>query len=316
MALLAASLSATQAAELASHTLLLDAAIAGDSVVVVGERGTILRRSAGAGTAEAWRQCTAPTAATLTAVSFADAQRGWAVGHDALILATSDGGTTWTKQWQGEALSDSFLDVLAMDGTHVIAVGAYGLCLESKDSGRTWQRRKLTEDDYHLNRISRGPTGTLFVSGEHGTLLRSGDVGATWAAIPTSYDGSFYGVLALDERTLIAHGLRGRVFRSSDDGKSWAAVEISDPVLLATAVKLTNGAVVLAGQARALLVSADAGQTFTRREVGVTTGIAELLELPGGRVLAVGESGASVIETARISGSPTNAAGAATQPAR
>ncbi len=293
-----AGLAPARAADVSSRTLLLDAALAGDAVVVVGERGTILRGSpiAASGSTQLWTAADTRVAAALTAVSFADARHGWSVGHDALILATSDGGTSWTRQWQGESLADSFLDVLAIDTSHVIAVGAYGLFVETNDGGKTWTRRKILDEDYHLNRISRGPSGTLYLAGEHGTLRRSIDAGATWTAIPTSYDGSFYGILPLDGHTLLAHGLRGRVYRSRDDGGTWTAVPMNDQVLLATGILLRNGTIVLAGQARALLVSTDQGATFARREAGITTGISELLELPNGLLLAVGEAGASRID--------------------
>src|SRR5206468_4229578 len=120
---------------------------------------------------------------------------------------------TWTKSWQSENLEDSFLDVLALDDASVIAIGAYGLFLRTDDVGKTWMREKIIDDDYHLNRISRGRTGTLYIAGEHGLLLRSRDQGLKWSRLHAPYDGSFYGVLALDQRTLLAHGLRGRVFR-------------------------------------------------------------------------------------------------------
>lgn len=292
--LVAPALSA--ATGLAARTLLLDAALAGETVLAVGERGTILRSSDG----RTWSEAASTTVATLTGVSFASAKVGWAVGHDALILVTTDGGTTWSKQWQGENLTDSFLDVLAVTEEHAIAVGAYGLFAETHDGGKTWGRRSVIQDDYHLNRISRGPSGTLYIAGEHGTVLRSPDSGFTWEAIPTEYDGSFYGVLPLGSQSLLAHGLRGRVFRTDNDGIDWAPVSTNETALLATGVRLSNGGVVLAGQARALLASRDARESFVRREVGVSTGIAELLELPNGSLLAVGEAGATIIDVAGL----------------
>src|SRR5690606_13888501 len=138
--------------------------------------------------------------ATLTGVSFAThaaPQLGWAVGHDALILHSTDEGRTWVKQYQGDDLEESFLDVLALDAQRVIAVGAYGLFAITADGGRTWTRRKIDADDYHLNRITRGPSGTLYLAGEHGTLLRSADNGQTWTPIPAPYEGSFYGILPI-----------------------------------------------------------------------------------------------------------------------
>lgn len=275
------------------RSLLLDGVIAGNAVVVVGERGTILRS---ADNGASWQAALTAATATLTAVAFADDGRhGWAVGHDALILATTDGGHVWGKSWQGGNLQDSFLAVLALDARRVIAVGAYGLFAATDDGGRTWVRRKITDDDFHLNRISRGPTGTLYVAGEHGTLLRSADDGATWTRISAPYDGSFYGILPLDQHTLLAYGLRGRLFRSADDGAAWMPVVTPQPVLLATAAKLRGNLVVLAGQARTLLVSRDYGQTVTPWAAALETAIAEVVELPDGSILALGEAGATVL---------------------
>ncbi len=273
--------------------LLLDGAVTPDAVLAVGERGTILRST---DHAASWQRVDHAGSAALTAISLApDARHGWAVGHDAIIVATRDGGDSWQEQWQGENREDSFLDVLALDVRRVIAVGAYGLYLQSEDAGAGWTRRQITEEDFHLNRISRGPTGTLYLAGERGTLLRSTDGGGTWQPMRTSYDGSFFGVLPLDERTLVAHGLRGHVFRSTDGGDSWSRIEIPTPVLLATAIRLRQGSILLAGHARTLLVSRNEAQTFTPLDAPPASAIAELLELPNGGILALGEAGATVL---------------------
>lgn len=285
------------AAASAPRVLLLDGTVAGAAIVVVGERGAIFRSVDNART---WQAAVSAETATLTGVTFApDALRGWAVGHDALILTTADAGRTWQKQWQGESLADSFLDVLALDDQRVIAVGAYGLCLASTDGGQTWARRKILDEDYHFNRLSRGPTGTLYLAGEQGTLLRSRDRGTTWARIPAAYAGSFYGILALDARTLLAHGLRGHVFRSVDDGASWALVATPQPVLLATAAKSKSDVIVFGGHARAVLLSRDQGATVSVWNTALTTAVAELLEIPDGRILALGEAGATLLPPPR-----------------
>ena len=289
LALLAAP--AGRATEVRPTMLLLDGARTGPAVVVVGERGTILRSTDEGRT---WVATGGTFSPALTGVAFAgDTAHGWAVGHDALIVATTDGGLTWRKQWQAENLSDSFLDVLALDAQRVIAVGAYGLFVTTTDGGRTWQRRKLSEDDFHFNRITRGPTGTLYLAGERGTLLRSRDQGLSWSRIDSPYDGSFYGILPLEERTLLAYGLRGRIYRSTDDGDTWTAVPNERRVLLAAAVRAANGTLVLAGQSRALFASRDAGGSVADWAVPFTTAVAELLALPDGSLLALGEAGAT-----------------------
>lgn len=293
---------ATHATPAAPRILLLDAALAGSDVVAVGEQGAILR-SADSG--RTWDSVSTPTTATLTGIAFApDARHGWAVGHDAIILSTADAGRTWQRQFQGNNLEDSFLDVLALAEQHVIAVGAYGLFLETHDGGASWSQRRVLDEDMHLNRLTRGPTGSLYLAGERGTLLRSTDAAATWDRLEPPYEGSFYGVLPLGPATLLAYGLRGHVFRSSDDGDTWTRIDLDDPTLIATALKTRLGDIVLAGQARALYVSRDDGSSAASLDFNYTAATAELLEAPDGTLLAFGEAGVSVLEAGRVVPNP------------
>ena len=283
-----------RAAGPAPGMLLLDGAVVGSEVIVVGERGAIFRSTDNART---WQPADSTVHATLTGISFAPGQpakEGWAVGHDAVIIKTRDGGRTWAKQYQGENLQDSFLDVLALDAQRIVAVGAYGLFLASADGGQTWARRKLTTDDFHLNRLNRGPSGTLYLAGEHGTLLRSTDDGVSWNSIAAPYDGSFYGILPLDRQQLLAHGLRGHLYRSSDDGAKWELVPAPQPSLVAAALKMNNDSVVIGGQARGLMISRDFGRSFSLYP-NLTTAVSELLELADGTVIALGEAGVTLL---------------------
>ena len=275
------------------NMLLLGAALTGDNIVSVGERGTILRSADNGLT---WRPEVSPTLTTLTAVAFADdGIHGWAVGHDAIVLATKDGGQTWKIAYQGANLEDSFLDVCVVDRNIIVAVGAYGLGLRSTDGGKSWENFKGQDDDSHLNKITLGKSGTLYVAGERGTLLRSRNQGETWENILSPYDGSFYGILPLSENTLIAYGLRGHIYRSEDDGENWSAVPIATYPLLATGCRLVTGEIVLAGQSRAFLISRDEGEVFVPWPQNQTSGVALLLQAANGHVLAFGENGVTTL---------------------
>lgn len=269
--------------------LLLDVARTPDALVAVGERGSILRSDDDGAN---WQPAIVSATATLTAVDFAaDGQNGWAVGHDALILATSDGGRTWRESYRGENPEDSFLDVCVLDARTIIVVGAYGQYHRSTDGGQTWAAQRLLEDDYHFNRITRAADDSLYLAGEHGTLLRSRDRGENWEGIHTPYDGSFYGILPVSAGGLLAYGLRGRIYRSTDDGDEWDFVANERRVLIACALRLRSGVIVLAGQPRAFFVSHDDGHTFSPWAVSLTTGVAELIEAADGTLLAFGEAG-------------------------
>lgn len=258
----------------------------------MGERGLIVRSS---DFGQSWSAIATPTHATLTGVSFADGNRGWAVGHDGTILSTDDAGGTWTIQSASIAPETSFLDVLAIDVRHAVAAGAFGAFFETFDGGRNWNARTILEEELHINRFHRGSAGHLFLVGESGTLRRSDDLRSGAQPLQTGYDGTLNGMVEAPG-ALIVFGLRGHVFRSTDNGETWTGAEGLPPVLLSAGVQHSSGTLVLAGQARVFLVSRDQGRTFQRWQTDVTWPVADLLEAPDGALLVFGEGGVARID--------------------
>ena len=85
-----------------------------------------------------------PQGNDLSAVTFVDATHGWAVGGNGVILATADGGATWSAQSSG---SDAGLsDVAFPDATHGWAVGGNGVILATADGGATWSAQSSGSD--------------------------------------------------------------------------------------------------------------------------------------------------------------------------
>lgn len=279
-------------APLATKSLLLDVAPAGPRLVAVGERGHVLvSEDDGA----SWVQSPAPTRATLTGVHFHDAERGWAVGHDAVILRTLDGGRSWQQVHAAPEEERPLLDVWFRDATNGFAIGAYGYFLVTGDGGESWTAGKVSEDDFHLNHISSAGGGRLYIAAEAGFLYRSDDAGKTWGELPSPYEGSFFGTLALGRDALLAFGLRGHLFRSDDAGESWRTLDTGTESLLTGALRAPDGTVLVAGLAGALLASADDGETFDARAHGDRHGIMALTLAPDGAVVVVGEGGARIV---------------------
>lgn len=81
-----------------AESLLQDITRIGDRLVVVGERGHIATSDDNGKT---WQQAEVPTRAMMNAVFFVSPTEGWAVGHDELVLHTTDGGNTWAIQLDG-----------------------------------------------------------------------------------------------------------------------------------------------------------------------------------------------------------------------
>lgn len=281
----------SEPAPLAAKSLLLDVAHAGPRLVAVGDRGHVLLSD---DDGASWRQIIVPTRAMLTGVSFADTRHGWAVGHDGVILATTDAGATWSRQASGQDLETVLLDVQALDARHVHVVGAYGKHLLTTDAGQIWTLHRPSPDEPHLNQITAGPDGALYVTGEFGTLLASRDAGAPWEKLAVPYDGSLYGLLPLDRDSLLTYGLRGHVYASSDRGATWTERPTEVAVLIMAGLQMKSGVIVLAGLGGNFHVSRDGGATFTHWQPDAYNGgVSALLESNDGALIVVGEKGAA-----------------------
>jgi photosystem II stability/assembly factor-like uncharacterized protein len=181
----------------------------------------------------------------LDAVQFVSATRGWAAGAGR-ILATSDGGRTWQRQYDGPA---KLYQADFADASHGWAVGTSAL-LSTSDGGRTWAA--LPEpcgliQSVHFVSPSRGyavggapavrtDAGIpVAVGGDGGTssgtgggqLLATTDGGRTWNAVTGApaqvqsacFTGSSAGYL----------GTPGRVWRSTDGGARWSVAFTEPP---------------------------------------------------------------------------------------
>jgi photosystem II stability/assembly factor-like uncharacterized protein len=248
--------------------LLLDIAHAGARLVVVGDRGHILYSD---DQGKTWVQAKVPSRQLLTAVYFVDDKHGWAVGHDAQILASSDGGTTWIKQFEDLKREAPLLDVWFKDLDTGFAVGAYGALLTTTDGGQHWEdvsERLDNEDQYHLNGITQVADAGLFIVGEAGSMFRSADEGQTWERLEGPYQGSLFGAIGTGQpSTLLVYGLRGNLLRSSDFGDTWQPIELKaarGPLEfgLSSAALLADGSLVLVGNGGSVMRSTDDGLTF------------------------------------------------------
>lgn len=302
---------ANQPAELeplAATSLLLDVGLAGKRMVAVGERGHVLLSDDQGAT---WRQANSvPTRVMLTAVFFADADYGWAVGHDETILNTMDGGETWVRSHFAPEAQQPLLDLWFANRVSGIAVGAYGAYFTTNDGGRTWSGARFapapsatktatgqsipddTEPppDYHLNRIV-GVGNRLYIAAEGGQLYRSDDRGAHWRALPSPYEGSFFGLVPIRGEGLLAFGLRGHLYKSPDAGETWTKLETGTTAMLTDGVAINDLRVIIGGLAGVLLVSGDAGESFRLTQQDDRKGVSALLPGPAGAVVVAGEGG-------------------------
>ncbi|MEI6893090.1 MAG: YCF48-related protein [Colwellia sp.] len=280
---------------LASKSLLLDIALVGeDKVVTVGHHGHILLSSDGI----SWQQSNVPVQATLTSVFFLNDQLGWAVGHDATILHSNDGGLNWQIQQFLPALEKPLFDIYFKNSQQGIAVGAYGQIYRSENGGKTWQaefhQELLLADDIeyldelrsedeaayldeisfilpHFNDIV-AEGNALFLLGEAGFLAKSTDYGITWQQFDSFYQGSFFSFARTQSGSFLVAGLRGHVFRAVFDNMTntkktvaqWHEIATDTTALLNDFVFANDERIFILGNNGTLLVSTDDGEHFSK----------------------------------------------------
>jgi photosystem II stability/assembly factor-like uncharacterized protein len=284
-------------ARLASRSLLLDVAAADDRLVAVGERGHILWSEDRGAT---WTQAEVPTRATLTGVFMLDRNVGWAVGHDAVVLRTGDGGRTWELQRSAPEEERPLFDVHFADATHGFAIGAYGAFLVTENGGVTWDERPIGDQDVHLHHVSRAPSGALFIAAEAGMLFRSDDGGKSWKELESPYAGSLFATVPLGGESLLLLGLRGHLFRTDDGGGSWAVVDSGTEAMLTGGVALDGGRVVLTGLAGVVLVSEDGGRSFALHQQATRQGIVAVAPAGEGSLVLAGEFGVRALAATEL----------------
>jgi photosystem II stability/assembly factor-like uncharacterized protein len=148
---------------------------------MVGEYGRI-RVSDNRGVS--WREIKSPTKMSLMSVAFKDSSNGVAVGLNGVILASHDGGETWTQEesrspdqiadaGQAENRADvgkvfergqleHLLDVI-WDGDRWIAVGSKGIIVIGDADARQWRATRLSSDDRNwYTSVARGTTMYYF----------------------------------------------------------------------------------------------------------------------------------------------------------
>jgi photosystem II stability/assembly factor-like uncharacterized protein len=282
--------------DLAAESLLLDATYANGRLIAVGEFGHIVLSDDRGAT---WRQAqSVPTQATLTGVTFVGEKVGFAVGHDATVLRTTDGGENWDLVYNDTESEMAFMTVYFEDENRGFAMGAFSFIVETTDGGDTWEERSLSEgvlDDFHLNKLFSANNGDLYVAAEFGVVYRSADKGRTFERIQTQYEGSFWGGFGMNDGSVMVFGMRGNAFRSFDNGQTWTDVDTGTDKSIAGGVQLGSGKIVLVGLQGYVGYSDDNGQSFVEVTRADRLGYAAVTDGPEGQIVVFGEPGAKLM---------------------
>jgi len=289
-------------APLVAANAYLDLADAGGRVVAVGDRGKILFSDDQGGH---WKTAVAPSEVLLTAVCFADARHGWAVGHDAVVLGTDDGGETWTLQYSdplggGESsdVEEEPLDDLSMDDIYGDPYGDddYGDDLYSDDPYEEASSAPVDTSGAPLLDVHCESKDKAVAVGGYGYYLETSDGGDTWskqAARMKNSDGWHLYAMSdapkSDDRYVV--GEKGVIFRSTDKGASWTQLDSPYDGTLFGVTAISDYQVLVYGLQGNVWLSANRGVSWKKIPTKLTRGVNDGAVLADGSVVLVTNAG-------------------------
>lgn len=207
----------------------------------------------------------------LYAVSL-DNDHGIAVGDAGLIMASPDGGKSWSRQHQ-RPTELALLTVTQRNG-HCLVGGQSGLILTSPDC-LNWTRADSGTEERILS-VDMNRSNLAYAVGGFGTLMRSTDAGLTWSRIEIPWDQildgpaepHLYTVKVFDSGEVLIAGEFELVLRIDPAG-NWTVLRKGHRSLFSIAAD-SNGVIFAVGQEGLILKSDDRGTTWRELDGGTS----------------------------------------------
>lgn len=295
-------------------SLLLDIQRKGSQLVAVGERGHIILSS---DQGKTWKQSAVPTAQMLTAVSFADEQNGWAVGHDGNIVHSVDGGVTWTLQRDGlEAQVSRNREAMAAAIAEVNRLQALIDAGEEAEEGAEWSLEEQLEEAEWTVKSSKERLQSKVVApplmdvwfkdaqngwavGSFGLLLQTQDGGKTWVERSNDIDnadGYHLNAVVGSNDVIYVVGEAGFLTLSRDQGATWQKVDLDYDGSLFGIFAAPNAEYVVATGLRGnTFKSLDNGETWQLIEPDAGYSLMAGTAIDANQFILVGAGGAIVV---------------------
>lgn len=196
-----------------------------------------------------------------------DGLRGWVVGRDGTILATRNGGASWTRQTSG---TNAWLHSVHFsgDGLRGWIVGDNGTVLTTRDGGTSWIRQN-SGTGLWLNKVHFSDDGLRgWIVG--GTILTTEDGGDSWISQSsgTKVDLTSLHFAKNGKRGWIV-GENGTILATRDGGSSWFPQPSGTEVSLRHVQFSSDGIVgQVIGDDGVVLVTRDGGSSWRSQQSG------------------------------------------------
>ena len=148
---------------------------------------------------------------------------------------------------------------------HLVAVGAFGVVINSADGGKSWTRQELPGSPGLIKVVACG-NGSFAALEFDGQVWSGTADGSTWKASKIPATDAVLDMTCTADNHLWVVGARGAIFNSADAGATWKDVSLSEDIQLLNVQFPTPNIGYITGEFGRVLATADAGGSW--KEVG------------------------------------------------
>lgn len=226
--------------------------------VVMGDGGGIFVTTDGGAT---WAQRgSGITRAHLSSVSALNDSTAWVFGARTAVF-TADWGRTWSPNRAPASPAPALRIGHAISATRLVGGGTQGETMLSTDAGLTWTNTGTLPPAGQINQIVFVDALNGWLVGNHGTIARTGDGGATWLFTDAGVTHDFNSVHARSASEAWVAGAGGVIYSTTDAGATWTPRTSGTTAALQT-ITFSSPTEAWAGGQLVLLRSTDAGATW------------------------------------------------------
>ncbi|MEI2579931.1 DUF6519 domain-containing protein [Scytonema sp. PRP1] len=268
----------------------------------------------------------------LLRIFFVNSQKGWVVGQKGDILATANGGQTWTPQTSG--VTQDLWGVYFLTENRGWAVGDLGTILTTANGGQTWTPLQLADNNdlysvYFANEqqgwttgysndifvtsdggqswITRRPRetenfygGVFFVNNQKGwavgsAIATTSDGGQTWRLQASEVQGGANGVFFINDQKGWVIGNNGTILVTTNGGQTWTPQTSRVTAGLNKVFFVNDQKGWVVGDSGTILVTSDGGQNWTPQTSGVTENLRGISFASNQRGWVIGDRGSILV---------------------